>query len=141
MSRSARPPAYRRYFKRHMVFTALYIAAVMLGVWLVPDDSPPGVFAVSLALLPGLAVVGWIWAMGRLLVELDDEYLRMLEVRKFIIATGIALAVASVWGIVELFAAVPRVPVFFVFPLWCVGLAVGSVANKIRFGHDTGSWR
>ncbi len=136
-----RSPAYRRYFRRHIGFTVVYVAAIALASWLVPDDAAPSIGTVLLALLPGLAVIGWIWSMGRLLVELDDEYMRMLEVRKFIIATGITLAVVSVWGIIELYASVPRMPVFFVFPLWCLGLGIGSVANRLSFGHDTGSCR
>lgn len=136
-----RSPAYRRYFRRHIGFTVVYVTAIALASWLVPDDAGPSVGPVLLALLPGLAVIGWIWAMGRLLVELDDEYMRMLEVRKFIIATGITLAVVSVWGIIELYTTVPRLPVFFVFPLWCAGLGIGSIANRLSFGHDTGSCR
>ena len=136
-----RTPAYRRYFRRNVAFTALYLAAVALVTWLVPEDAPPSAGTIALSLLPGMAVVGWIWAMGRLLIDLDDEYMRMLEVRKFVIATGITLAAASVWGMIELYTTVPRVPVFFAFPLWCLGLAVGSVANRISFGHDTGSCR
>jgi len=139
MASRGRSPAYRRYFRRHIGLTVLYLAAIALATWLVPDDAPPSAGAVMLALLPGIAVLGWIWSMGRLLVELDDEYLRMLEVRKFIIATGITLAVVSVWGIIELYTTVPRLPVFFVFPLWCLGLAAGSVSNKLTFGHDTGT--
>lgn len=136
-----RSPAYRRYFRRHIGLTVIYLAAIALASLLVPDDARPSLGTVLIALLPGLAVVGWIWSMGRLLVELDDEYMRMLEVRKFIIATGITLAVVSVWGIIELYTTVPRLPVFFVFPLWCLGLGIGSIANRLSFGHDTGSCR
>ena len=70
-----------------------------------------------------------IWAMARLLIELDDEYLKMLEIRKSLAATGVVLAVASVWGILELYTDVPRLPVFFIFPLWCGGLVVGQLWN------------
>ncbi|MNC94268.1 hypothetical protein D3C83_110810 [compost metagenome] len=53
----------------------------------------------------------------------------MLEIRKSLAATGVVLAVASVWGILELYTDVPRLPVFFIFPLWCGGLVVGQVWN------------
>ena len=44
----------------------------------------------------------------------------------------------SGWGIIELFAAVPRLPVFFVFPIWCVGLMVGQIVNRLTMGGDAG---
>ena len=53
----------------------------------------------------------------------------MLEIRKSLAATGVVLAVASVWGILELYTDVPRLPVFFIFPLWCGGLGVGQLWN------------
>jgi hypothetical protein len=52
-------------------------------------------------------------------------------VRKALAATGVVLAVASVWGLLELYTDVPRLPVFFIFPLWCGGLVVGQLWNRI----------
>ncbi|RKF22493.1 hypothetical protein D6851_04525 [Altericroceibacterium spongiae] len=124
-------PAYRRYTKRFIPLTVFYIAAIMLASLFIPDDAAASPATIALALLPGLAVVGWIWAMGSLLVDLDDEYLRMLEVRKFLVATGFALAIASVWGLLELYTDVPKLPVFMIFPIWCLGLAVGQIWNRI----------
>ena len=92
------------------------------------------IYAAGIALLPGLVVLGWVWNMGRLLVEMEDEYLRMLEVRKMLWASAITLSICGGWGLVELFAAVPRLPVFFVFPIWCGGLAVGQLINRFTIG-------
>lgn len=131
---SARNPAYRRYLWRMAGLAAAYIGAVAGASATIPDGAAPSPLYVALAIVPGLAIVGFIWAMGRLLVELDDEYLRMLEVRKFIVATGVALAVASVWGLLELMLDVPRLPVFFIFPLWCAGLVIGQIYNGLTLG-------
>lgn len=134
-----RNPAFRRYLRRFVPITFAYLASIALATWIISDDAPANALTIGLAILPGLAVVGWIWAMGRLLVELDDEYLRMLEVRKMIVATGVTLALTSVWGILELYSPeVPRLPVFFVFPMWCVGLALGQAFNRLTLG-DGGS--
>ena len=134
-----RNPAFRRYLGRFVPITVAYLASIALATWIIPDDAPANALTIGLAILPGLAVVGWIWAMGRLLIELDDEYLRMLEVRKMIVATGVTLALTSVWGILELYSPdVPRLPVFFVFPLWCIGLALGQVFNRLTLG-DSGA--
>jgi hypothetical protein len=132
-------PAYIRYTRRMLPLSVLYVAAIALATRLVPDNAPASALTVGLALLPGLAVLGWIWAMGRLLVELDDEYLRVLEVRKFLVATGVTLAICSMWGILELFSPfVPKMPVFLVFPLWAVGLFIGMVFNRLTMGADGG---
>lgn len=128
-------PAMRRYMRRFVPITVAYMASIALATFIIVDKAPANALTIGLALLPGLAVLGWLWAMARLLVELDDEYLRMLEVRKMLVATGLTLAITSVWGILELFSPdIPRMPVFFVFPMWCVGLAIGQLVNRFGFG-------
>ena len=134
MTKTSRNPAYRRYTRRMIPISLAYVGAVGLASRLIPDDAAANGATVAIALVPGLAALGWIWAMARLLVELDDEYLRMLEVRKFLIATGFALSITSVWGVLELFTTVPALPVFFVWPLWCVGLALGQLVNWRQTG-------
>lgn len=124
-------PAYRRYMARLFGAAVVYVGAVFLASRLIPDHAhaSPGIIAV--ALIPGAATLAMIWAIARLFVELDDEYLRMREVRKAMIATGLLLSLASVWGLLELMTDVPRVPVFYVFPVWSTGLAVGGLWNRI----------
>ncbi len=124
-------PAYRAYLRRFIPIMLLYVVAIVVASATIPDGADASASTVAISLLPGLAIIGVIWAMGRLLIELSDEYLRMIEVRKALIATGFALAVTSVWGLLELYTDVPRVPIFFVFPLWCAGLALGSVWTKV----------
>lgn len=134
----ARHSAYRSYMRRMAVTSVAYVAAIFAAASLIPHDAAPTPLSVAIALVPGLAILGIIWAIGRLLFELDDEYLRMLEVRKLIVATGLLLALASVWGLLELFTTVPRVPVFFAFPVWCIGLGAGQLYNRLTIGDGGG---
>ena len=127
-------PAQRRYVGRMIPISIAYIAAVMLASWIIPDDAAATPLTVAVALVPALATSGFIWAMARYLAELTDEYVRMLEIRKILVATGLTLALASGWGILELFTDVPKVPIFFVFPVWCLGLVVGSLVNRLTIG-------
>ncbi|KGB55245.1 hypothetical protein OVY29_08895 [Sphingopyxis sp. SE2] len=127
-------PAQRRYVGRMIPISIAYIAAVMLASWIIPDDAAATPLTVAVALVPALATSGFIWAMARYLAELTDEYVRMLEIRKILVATGLTLALASGWGILELFTDVPKVPLFFVFPVWCLGLAAGSLVNRLTIG-------
>ena len=137
--RAPQHPAIRRYTRRIIPITFAYVGAIALATALVPDNAPANAVTIGLALLPGMAALGWLWAMGRLLIELDDEYLRMLEVRKFLIATGMTLAITSVWGVLELYSPdVPKLAVFFVFPMWCISLTLGQLVNRFAFGDPAG---
>lgn len=127
-------PVQRRYVGRMIPISLAYVATVMLASWIIPDDAAATPLTVAVALVPALATSGFIWAMARYIAELTDEYVRMLEVRKMLFATGLTLALASGWGILELFTDVPRVPLFYVFPVWCLGLAVGSLVNRVTIG-------
>ena len=130
----ARNAAYRRYGRRIAGTTLAYVAAIFGAALLSTGRAEATIVSVGLALVPGIAIVAMIWAIGRLLVELDDEYLRLLEIRKFVVATGVMLALSSVWGLLELLANAPRVPVFYAFPVWCLGLGVGALYNRLTIG-------
>jgi hypothetical protein len=120
-----------------VLIAAIYVAGIFLASLVIDRDAPLGPLTVALALVPGLALLAAIGAIGRFVAELSDEYLRMLEVRKLIVATGVTLAVTSVWGLLELYSAsLPRLPVFYVFPIWCGGLFVGQLVNRFGFGDD-----
>ncbi|HEU4651955.1 MAG TPA: hypothetical protein VFS49_11140 [Croceibacterium sp.] len=129
-----RAPAYRRYIRRSLAGSAIYVVGVAVATAVIPDDAPANAGSVVLAIVAGSGVLVWIWALSRYLVELDDEYLRMLQVRGMLVATAVTLGITSVWGLVELFTTVPRLPVFFVYPLWCLGLLVGALVNRWTVG-------
>ena len=124
----------RRYFVRLFGFAGLYLVGIFTASRLLDKTAPVSAGNVAIALLPGLAVLGMIWAIGRFYTELEDEYLRMLEVRKAMFATGVTLAICSVWGILELFTTVSPLPLFWVFPIWCFGLGLGGLWNKLTLG-------
>jgi hypothetical protein len=133
-----RHPAYRRYRIRTMAGAAAYVVTTAVATRFIPDDAPPSAGPIALAIIASAGALVWIWATARFLVEIDDEYVRMLQVRAILVATGVTLAVTNMWGMVELFTTAPRLPVFFVFPLWCVGMMVGSLVNKLTVGDTAG---
>lgn len=124
--------ANRAYMRRFIPLMLLYIAVLFAVVWLKDRIAPTGPLATLLAILPALPLIGVVWALGRLLVEETDEYLRSLIVRQFMIATGFMLTVTTVWGFLDAFDQVPHVPMYWGFIVWCVGLGVGSVVNDVR---------
>ena len=125
-------PAQRAYVRRAMPLMIAYVAALFVANRLHDAIAPTGPLAVALAILPALPLVGVIWAMGRLLVEEQDEYLRSLHVRQFMIATGFMLAVTCIWGFLETFGLVMHVPMYWAFIIWCAGLGIGTLANELR---------
>ncbi|HEX4738118.1 MAG TPA: hypothetical protein VH331_11215 [Allosphingosinicella sp.] len=125
-------PAQRAYVRRFLPMIVLYIVILFGVVWLQDRIKPAGPLAIVLAILPALPLLGVIWALGRLVIEEQDEYLRSLIVRQFMIATGFMLTVTSIWGFLDAFDQVPHVPMYWAFIIWCIGLGVGTVANEMR---------
>lgn len=130
----AKGEAQRRYVKRVMVFTSLYLLVLAVQVAVLKDSEPPMALRAALGVLPGLAVIGIFWAMARLIVEEQDEFIRMLIVRQSLIATGFALSAATIWGFLEAADVVVHLDAYWVAVAWFFGIFLGAVANRIQYG-------
>jgi len=130
----AKGDAQRRYVRRVAIFSALYLVALAVLTYLSKNYELSEVLRFSLALLPGLAVLGIFWAIGRLIVEEQDEFMRMLIVRQSLIATGLALGAASVWGFLESAEVAPHLDAYWWAIVWFFGLGIGAIANRIQYG-------
>jgi hypothetical protein len=133
---SYRSPAIRRYQLRLGAAVAAYIVTLSAALRFVGSGEVTGLPAYALALLPGLSVAAMFWAIGRLLVEESDEYVRMLMVRQALVATGLTLSLATMWGFLENFGLVPHVETFYIAVLWFGGLGVGACYNRLTFGDS-----
>ncbi|MEQ8410246.1 MAG: hypothetical protein RIC51_02745 [Erythrobacter sp.] len=131
---STRGLAQARYVKRVAIFTSLYLVAVASLSFFDADQSGPFALRVALAVLPGLAIIGVFWAIGRLMVEEEDEFLRMLTVRQSLVATAVALSAASVWGFLESADLVVHLDAWWVAVAWFFGLIVGAAVNRVQHG-------
>lgn len=129
-------PAQKRYVLRVAVSMACYIVFLTAALKFVGSGQVTGPLAYVLGALPGVAVIGVFWAVGRLLVEEQDEYLRMLLVRQTLVATGFALSIATIWGFLENVKLVPHVDAFYIAILWFAGLGVGSLVNYLTLGSS-----
>lgn len=129
-------PAQRRYTIRIAVAMTAYMITLYAAVSMIRSGQAVGTLAWILALLPGLCVAGVFWAVGRLLVEETDEYLRMLLVRQVLIATGLTLSIVTVYGFLENFELVNHIDGFYVAMLWFIGLGVGGVVNRLTVGSE-----
>lgn len=121
-----------RYLKRMAVVSLVYLASLFLAEQVI-EDGTVSVFSVTLAIIPGLAVAGYFWTIGRYMTELKDEFLRMLMVRQTLIATAFAFSLASIYGFLENFELVPHVDAYWWPITFFFGLAIGAIANKLQF--------
>jgi hypothetical protein len=126
--------AQRRYLKRMAFSISCYMAAMGLLVYVTKLNDASEPIRVLVALLPGLAVIGVFWAIGRLIVEETDEFIRMLVVRQALIATAFALSFASVWGFLESVDVVPHADAYWWAIAWFFGSGIGATSNRIRYG-------
>lgn len=95
-----------------------------------------GAIAYLAAIAPALLVIGFFVAIGRYLVDERDEYVRMLMVRQTLIATAIALSLATLWGFLTSFDLAPRIDSYYVAVVWFGGLGVGACVNKLLAGRE-----
>ena len=122
------------YLKRMLAVSLLYLGSLFAATMLIDEGDPITPLSIAIAIVPGLAVAGYFWAIARLIIELKDEFLRMLQVRMALVATGIALSAASIWGFLESFEQVPHIDAFWWPIAWFFGLGIGAVVNKLTYG-------
>lgn len=126
--------AMKRYNWR-MIWLSLAYAVFLIGaVYGFKHHLFEGPIAWIAAILPALPIIGIFAAMGRYLVEEQDEYIRMILVRQTLWASGFALSVATVWGFLENFDLVEHVDAYSVAIVWFFGLGIGSIVNRITLG-------
>jgi putative oxidoreductase len=123
--------ANRRYTIRTILFFSGYVAvnaAAMAGAF----DDARGVGAALLGLAVAAPVAGHIWATLSL-IQQGDEFVRALAAKRFILASGAAMALASAWGFLESYAHAPHVPGWMVYPVfWLCFAAVSPFVRSTR---------
>lgn len=118
----------RQYLLRSSLFMTGYVAvnvAAILGAF--DDATPRG--ALALALVVSAPLTGHIWALLAYMRD-TDEFIRGLMARRFIAASGLAMALACAWGFMESYAKVWHAPGSLIYPLFW--LAYGVVSPFIR---------
>ena len=126
--------AWKRYNWRVLWLSLLYALFLLGAVYGFKHQLLAGPLAYVAAVLPALPIIGIFAAIGRYLVEEQDEYLRMLMVRQSLWASGFALSVATVWGFLENFDLVEHVDAYSVAIMWFIGLGLGAGINKLTLG-------
>ena len=129
-----RTPAQRRHTRR--VIWALVAYAVLLilelMLYLLRDGDVTGPWRVVLALLPAIPLVAMFASYSRYLNEETDEYIRMLVIRNFVMATTVAMAFAVVWGFLTELGGAPPIASYWIAVVWIVAQGVNALIAKVR---------
>lgn len=119
---------YKKYVIRTMTFMAGYAAINVAAITGAFDDIGRTA-GLALGLVVAAPVAGQIWATLALMSK-SDEFMRALMAKRFIVASGLAMAIASAWGFMESYGDAPHVPAWIIYPLfWAL---FGIVSPFIR---------
>jgi hypothetical protein len=125
-------PAQKRYTRRFLVLMLAYVAILLAVGRIFTLAGPTGPAAYLLGILPALPVIGVFFSIGQYLVDEKDEYLRVMETRKSLIATGFMLTVTTAIGFLQSFDLVPHIDFYWAAILWFAGLGLGSCIQALR---------
>lgn len=109
--------AHRRYVIRTFAFMVPYVVVCFAAMGSVFDEVVGKPAGWVLAVAVSAPVIGQIWATLALMRE-SDEFVSAVTARSFIVAAGLAMAGATLWGFGETFAGAPHLPAWLVYPLF-----------------------
>lgn len=118
--------AHKNYMGRMLGASGGYIGTVFAAAFVIDDGDPVSVITILVSLLPAIFVLLMIRAVWRYISEVD-EVARHDYVQAMMAALFIVLALSGSWGLVELFNDdLPRVPIFWVFPIFFFAFGIVS---------------
>ena len=123
-----------RYVRRLMSIMVVYVTALIGGQFAMKAELLGPMTAIPIALICGLSIALTFFIMGRLMVETNDEFMRLLFVRQSLIASGFALSLAAIHGFLSEFELIDRIDAYWWPVLFFVGQFVGQVANRLKYG-------
>lgn len=120
--------AHKKYIARTTAFMTGYTAINVAAIFGAFDDIGRA-GGLALGLVVAAPVAGQIWATLALMND-SDEFMRALMAKRFIVASGLAMALATAWGFMESYGDAPHVPAWMIYPLfWAL---FGLVTPLIR---------
>ncbi|GEM_PF-7095599 len=119
-------------YRQSMLFlSAGYVIGVMAAAVAGHSKTLSPLTIYIAAIIPTLFIFAILWVQWKFVKSLD-EYLRAIHTEAMIIGSMISIAVAGSWGLPEMLADVPHLPVFYVMPLYYLAFAVSITVLKKR---------
>lgn len=125
--------ATRRYLFRLVPTMAVYVLFVFFSKWSFQHLHPTGSSVYLLALLPALPMVGSLAIVGLYIAEESDEFERFILVQSLLCGLGGALAVSTIWGVLEEFAQAPHHSAFYSYLFFWIFMAISGVFIRLRY--------
>lgn len=123
--------ANNRYLKELGLALALYIALLIIAIWL-GKDMAPGALRTALFVSPMLAFLLAVRAVLRH-IRNSDEFIRKTTVEHLAVAAGVTAGCTFTYGFLEI-AGFPKLSMFFVWPLmaaaWVGATAIDHLRNR-----------
>jgi len=126
-------PAWRRYIIRFTVAMVTYAVVLLAVAYILRSGmAPPKPWLYLVAVAPALPVAAVIVIVLRYLIEEEDEYQRMLNIRAYVAATGLTLTICTGWGFLQDFAGLPKISLTEVFMMFCASQGVATGWTRWR---------
>jgi hypothetical protein len=127
-------PAVRRFYSRTIATNAVYIVLTICIALYFYKFHPHGPLATVLALLPAVALLGFIIAIGLYLIEDKDEFQRSLMVEVLLWGLGGVLVFTSAWGSLETFTHIRHFNPSWTYQIFwlCVAIRAPFLLRKYR---------
>lgn len=110
-------PAHKRYVIRTNLFMTGYVLVNVAAIFGAFDEIIGKTAGVILGLCVAAPIAGQLWATLSLMNE-ADEFVRALTAKRFVIASGLAMALFSGWGFAESYGGAPHAPGWLIYPLF-----------------------
>lgn len=110
-------PAQKRYVIRTNLFMFGYVAVNIAAIAGAFDPIVGSRAGIVLGLAVAAPIAGQLWATLALMNE-SDEFVRMLNAKRFILASGLAMTLFSAWGFAESYGDAPHAPGWLIYPLF-----------------------
>jgi len=107
--------ARTRYMKLFIPSMILYLVGIFIASTEQIINIMPNGAIYGLVIIPAIGVFGWIYAQMRFVKECD-EYIRKMQIEAILYGVCALMCVATVWGLLEFYTNVPKLPIFFALP-------------------------
>ena len=125
--------ASRRYVYRLLPTMIVYVLFTFIAQWSFHHLHPTGLMVYLLAILPALPLVGSIAIVGLYIAEESDEFQRSIVIKSMLWGFGVALAIGSFWGSLEIFANAPHRSAFYAYLSFWIVNAISGAVIRLRY--------
>jgi hypothetical protein len=125
-------PALVQYNRRALMWSFAYVITLFIAVMAQDRFEPEGLLLWLVAILPALPIFYFVYTLRTYLREEQDEYLKMQFVEHALWGLGLLLVLATFWGFLESFGAVPHAPGWLALPVWAIGMGLAAFWKKAR---------